>query len=197
MEGSASRWRASLTGSSAKRPSATALPSTTAITPSTVRSRPDGRPIKSLDQGLGQSKARGLDNDVVRERIKRENVVRSRARKSSATVQQMQPLASSMMLSAPQARSPQPFNISAVDADIAKFVDDKGEAAALGIFQEVANEGRLPSAKKAGDNRCRDFGKTDSWASTPFFGAVGGSLNRRSRANPELLAGGGKAHRHR
>ena len=36
-----------------------------------------------------------------------------------------------------------------VDADIAKFVDDEGEAAALGIFQEVANEGRLAQRQES------------------------------------------------
>src|SRR5205823_5079465 len=74
---------------------------------------------------------------------------------------------------------------------IAEFVNDEGNAAAFGIFQEMANEGRLPRAKKAGDDRCRDFdghfgrdfGKTiHEYAPGPL--AVGGCFNWGSQTNP-------------
>ena len=66
-------------------------------------------------------------------------------------------LASSMMLRA-AGEITAAIQYFRVDADIAESsLMMRGEAAALGIFQEVANEGRLPSAEKAGDDRCRNF----------------------------------------
>jgi hypothetical protein len=77
-----------------------------------------------------------------------------------------------------------------VDADVAKFVDDEGNAAPLGILQEVANEGRLPRAKKAGDDRCRDFGMSHERAPGSWNkegAAIGGAgrtrILRRRRAS--------------
>ena len=46
----------------------------------------------------------------------------------------------------------------------------------------MPNEGCLPGAEEASDNRCRDFGKMNSWASTPFF----------VRGRRELVAGAGR-----
>ncbi len=82
-----------------------------------------------------------------------------------------------------------------IDADIAKFVDDEGEAAAVGIFHEVANKGRLPRAKKAGDDRCRDFGKTvHEKHPVPAMSRV---LEWGSRTNPAPSPAVSKPRRHR
>ena len=72
--------------------------------------------------------------------------------KSSATVQQMQPLASSMIASRGQASSAQPLQQVAVDADVAEFVDDEREPPAAGIGEDVADQRRLAGAEKAGDD---------------------------------------------
>ena len=77
--------------------------------------------------------------------------------KSSATVQQMQPLASSMTSSSLAHGVAAAFQNLAVDADIAEFVDDERDAAATGILQQVADEGGLSGAKEAGDHGGRDF----------------------------------------
>ena len=171
------------------------MPSTIAITPSTVnRARIAGQ-SKALTKRLWQGKARRLDDDVVRERIERENAFDRRQKivgdgAADAAIGEFDDVirAAGKIAAA--------FQYFRVDADIAEFVDDEGEAAALGIFQKVANEGRLPGAEKAGDDRCRNFGKTDSWASIRSFGALAGAY-RRSQANPERLAGCENVHRHR
>ena len=48
----------------------------------------------------------------------------------------------------------------AVDADVAEFVDDHGEAASAGVFKHVTNERRLAGAEEARDDRAGNFGKS-------------------------------------
>ena len=72
--------------------------------------------------------------------------------KSSATVQQMQPLASSTMFSAGQSGIAQPFEDVAIDAERAEFVDHDREAAAAGVADQVADQRGLAGAQKAGDD---------------------------------------------
>ena len=110
-EQSSARWRAMASGSSAKRPAATAAPSTTATTPSTVTREAISGQLKALTSGLGSARPEvsmtmcsGGDGPV-------EQAFRA-GTKSSATVQQMQPLASSTMLSSVQLSMPQLFRIS-------------------------------------------------------------------------------------
>ncbi len=44
------------------------------------------------------------------------------------------------------------FEDFAVDADVAEFVDDDGEAAALRIGEDMADQRRFAGAEKAGDD---------------------------------------------
>ena len=93
-------------GSSAKRPAATAGPSTTAITPSTVtRARMSGQP-NAFSSGLGSA------SPLVSTRMCSGGFGRSSSaciagRNSSATVQHRQPLASSTMSTSSQPGMPQ------------------------------------------------------------------------------------------
>ena len=66
--------------------------------------------------------------------------------KSSATVQHRQPFASSTMFSSGQLSMPQDSEERPIYADIAEFVDDQSETAPRGVFQHVADEGRLAGA---------------------------------------------------
>ena len=46
----------------------------------------------------------------------------------------------------------------AVDADVAELVDDDGQPAPLGIFQDVAHERRLAGTEKPRDDAARNLG---------------------------------------
>ena len=72
--------------------------------------------------------------------------------KSSATVQQMQPLASSITSSSRHSVIAAALQDLAVDADIAELVDDQRDAPALGILQQVADQRGLAGAEEAGDD---------------------------------------------
>src|SRR5271166_3969926 len=98
-------------GSSAKRPSATAAASTTATTPSTVSFVRKSGQSKAFTSGFGRASPEvsitmwsGLGSRA-------SNALTAGA-KSSATVQQMHPLASSMIASRGQASSAQPLSRS-------------------------------------------------------------------------------------
>ncbi len=123
------RCRTSSAGSSAKRPAATAAPSTTAMTPSTVSARADRRPVERLHQRLGQREARGLDDDVVRPVLAAEKrldgwdeIVGHGA--AQAAIGELDDVFLAAALNAARAQD------VAVDADIAELVDDEREAAA-------------------------------------------------------------------
>ena len=60
--------------------------------------------------------------------------------KSSATVQQMQPLASSIRSSSRQSATAS-LQHFAIDAEVAEFIDDEGSATAIGMGQQMAEEG--------------------------------------------------------
>ena len=106
-DGSAARWAASASGSSAKKPAATAGPSTTAITPSTVTRERIAGQLNAVTSGFGRARPevsiRMCSGGFGRSR----SFVRA-GTKSSATVQQMQPLGSSTMSSSVQPLMPQP-----------------------------------------------------------------------------------------
>ena len=109
--GSARRWRAMAAGSAAKRPPATAAPSITATTPSTVVLVFTSGQAKALTSGLGS--ARPLVSMTMCSGGRSRSISRRMVgRKSSATVQQMQPLASSTMSPSPQPSRPRPQSSS-------------------------------------------------------------------------------------
>ncbi len=97
-------------------------------------------------------------------------------RKSSATVQQMQPLASSTILSSGQDSTPQDLQDLAVDADIAEFVDDQREPPAARIGQHVADQRGLAGAEEAGDDGDGNFREA--------HGSGSGTGARRSIRHP-------------
>src|SRR5688572_13482590 len=98
-------------GLSAKRPAAAAGPSTTAITPSTVtRVRTSGQ-LNAFTSGLGSASPL-VSITICSGGLGRSSKARMVGRKSSATVQQMQPLASSTMFSSGQPSILQPFTNS-------------------------------------------------------------------------------------
>ena len=78
----------------------------------------DVGPVERLDQRLRQRETRGLDQDMVDLRLARQDEVERPERNQSATVQQMQPLASSTTFSSGQASMPQSLEDVAIDADI-------------------------------------------------------------------------------
>ena len=109
--GSAARCASSAAGALANRPSRTAAASTTATTPSTVtRVRISGQ-LNALTSGLGRASPEVSITMCSGggTRASRRCMVGT---KSSATVQQMQPLASSTMSSSAQVASPQPSSSS-------------------------------------------------------------------------------------
>jgi len=57
----------------------------------------------------------------------------------------------------------------AVDADLAELVDDEGEAAAVGVAQQMLDHGRLAGAEEAGDDGGGDLGRS----SISFFRSRG------------------------
>ena len=111
-DGSAARCAASASGSSAKRPAATAAPSTTAMTPSTVRRERIAGQSKALTSGFGSARPEVSIDDVLGRGSRGRAAPPCAGMKSSATVQQMQPLASSTMFSSGQLSMPQRCRIS-------------------------------------------------------------------------------------
>src|SRR5688572_22940743 len=98
-------------GLSAKRPAAAAGPSTTAITPSTVtRVRTSGQ-LNAFTSGLGSASPE-VSITICSGGLGRSSSARMVGRKSSATVQQIQPLASSTIFSSGQPSILQPFTSS-------------------------------------------------------------------------------------
>ena len=124
--------RATSSGSSAKRPSATAAASTTATTPSTVRRERISGQSNALTSGFGSARPE-VSMTMWSGRGSRASSASIAGAKSSATVQQMQPLASSTIFSSGQVSTPQALQDLAVDADVAEFVDDQREPAAAGV----------------------------------------------------------------
>ena len=73
--------------------------------------------------------------------------------KSSATVQQMHPFASSIRPSSSQPGTPQPRSSLAVDAEFAELVDDQRDPPRAGMAEQVAQQRRLAGTEEAGDDR--------------------------------------------
>ena len=154
-ESSALRCAASASMSEATRPSASAAPSTTAMTPSTVTRLLTRRPLERLHQRLRQSQARGLDQDVVDLRRARQDQVERRHEivghgAADAAIGELDDVLLRAGLDAAA------FEDLAVDADIAELVDDDRQPAAAGVLQDVADQRRLAGAEKAGDDGAGD-----------------------------------------
>ena len=109
--GSAARWAATASSSSAKRPSASALASTTVTTPSTVTRDLISGQLKARTSGWGRARPE-VSITMCWGGSARSSSFLMVGTKSSATVQQMQPLASSITSSSRQVSTPQPRRIS-------------------------------------------------------------------------------------
>ncbi len=139
-------------------------------------------PVERLQQRLGQREAGGFDDDVVepvgalQQLLDRgQEIVRHRA--ADAAVGEFDDVVLAAGLDAAG------FEDLAVDADVAELVDDEREAAAAGVFQQMADHRRLAGAEEAGDDGGGDFGKGahavsigGRRATTPFLRAVGRSF---------------------
>ncbi len=110
-EASAARCSARASWSCATRPSASAAPSTTATTPSTVTRLLIAGQWKACTSGLGSARPE-VSMRMWSTLGERARMASRAGTKSSATVQQMQPLASSTMFSSGQVSMPQPLRIS-------------------------------------------------------------------------------------
>ena len=142
--------------SGAKRPAATAAASATAITPSTVISRADRRPIERLEQGLWQCEPRRLDQNVVGPRLMREQS-REGGLKSSATVQQMLPLASSTTFCGQSI--PQPLNISpSIPTSPNSFTITASRLSPRS--DQMTDQRSLARTEESGDHRARRLEQT-------------------------------------
>ena len=139
------------------------------------------RPVEGLDQRLRQGEARRLDDDVVGLRLAREQSRHGRDEivgdgAADAAVGEFDDrLARAGVVGAALQKL-------AVDADVAEFVDDQREPAAAGVGEDVADEGRLAGAEKAGDDGDGGLGEHAQ-------GLSGGSGKRR-RARDDALAEG-------
>ena len=114
----------------------------------------DRRPMECLHQRLRQREPRRFDDDVLNS-IARQNGVERRHefvgnRAAQAPVGQFDDIFLRARIVAAA------FEDFAVDTDIAEFVDDDGEAAALSVGDHVANERRLAGAGEAGDDGAGD-----------------------------------------
>ncbi len=110
----------------------------------------DRRPMKRLHQRLRQSEPRGLDHDVFDAVFGQNGVERRHEfvghRAAQAAIGQFDDV---VFWAGGVAAA---FENFAIDADVAEFVDDDGEAAALRIGEHVADQRRLAGAEKAGDD---------------------------------------------
>ena len=157
--GRSARCRAIASGSSAKRPAATAAPSTTAITPSTVTREAISGQLNAFTSGLGSARPEvsitmcsggfGRSSSALQ---RRHEIVGDGA--ADAAVGQLDDRVLGAALDAAALQD------LAVDADIAELVDDHREAAAVGILQHVAHQRGLPGAEEAGDDGAGHLGES-------------------------------------
>ena len=113
--------------------------------------RLDSGPVEGLHQRLGQGEAAGLDHDMLgwigagqklfdgRDEIVGHGAAQAAVRQLDHVV-----LGTGRVAAGTQ-------NLT-VDADVAELVDDEGQPAPLGIFQQTADQRRLAGAKEAGDD---------------------------------------------
>ena len=111
----------------------------------------DVRPLKRLHQGFGQGQARGFDEDVIDRRAGRQNGFQGRLKivgngAANAAIGQFDDIFLGAGVDAAALKD------LAVDADIAKFIDDDGEAPAARMGQQITDQSGFPGAQKAGDD---------------------------------------------
>ncbi len=119
-----------------------AAASITVTTPSTVTCVLISGQLKAATSGCGKAHRR-VSITIWSGRSSRSRSFVMVGMKSSATVQQMQPLLSSMTSSSRQVSIPQPFRMPPSTPEIAELVDNQCDALAIGIFQQVADHGCL------------------------------------------------------
>ena len=119
--------------------------------------RADGGPVEGLDQGLRQSKPRGLDENVLGRQVAvdqrlhgRDEIVGHGA--AQAAIGELDDI---LLGAALDAAAPQDF---AIDSDAAELIDDDGEALAARGLEQMAHERGFASAEEAGDDGRGDAG---------------------------------------
>jgi len=145
-------------GSSAKRPAATAAPSTTATTPSTVTLEAISGQLKAFTSGLGKARPE-VSMTMCSGGEGRSSRAFSAGTKSvghGAADAAVRQLDDAVLRAAFDAAALQDL---AVDADIAELVDDHGEPPPVGVLEHVPHQGRLAGAEKAGDDRAGNLGQ--------------------------------------
>ena len=117
----------------------------------------DLRPVEGIDKRLRQRKPGSLDDDMVGPAITlqkrfhgRHEVVGHRA--ANATIGQFDDIVFRTGFLAAA------FQHLPIDTQIAKLVDDQGDALAVRRCQQVADERGLSGSQEAGYHGCRDFG---------------------------------------
>ena len=118
-------------------------------------------PVEGLHQGLGQRQAAGLDQDVVDlvaalDQLAHHRVKLLLHRAAHAAIGQLVQLAGLLARLVFAANATAAQNV-AVNAQLAKLVDDDRNAPALGVGQNVAQQRGFATAQKTGDDGGRDF----------------------------------------
>ena len=118
-------------------------------------------PVEGLHQRLGQGQATGFNQDVVdlvapRNQRLHDGVKLFLHGAAQAAIGQLIQLALAFGLAFFTAQAAVAQQL-AVDAQLAKLVDDDGDAAAIGVGQDVAHQGGFATAQKTGDDGGGDF----------------------------------------
>ena len=136
----------------------------------------DVGPVEGADKRLGEGEARSFDHDVIRRLVafdqhlhRGDEILGHRA--ADAAIRQLDHVLLGAGLVAAA------FQDAAIDAEIAEFIDDQRDALAVRVFQQVADQGRLAGAEKAGDDGGGDF-----------LGHGGSSNENTPGRNPGALA---------
>ena len=149
------------------------------MTPSTVSLRADIRPVERLHQRLGQRQAGGLDDDVVRARLARQQALDGGQeiighRAAQAAIGEFDDI---VFGAGVDAAVLQDF---AVHADIAEFIDDKRQPPAARVGQHMADQRGLAGAEEAGDDGDGNFREAHGSGS----GRAPGESNRHPAERP-------------
>ena len=112
-------------------------------------------PAESLDKGLRQSEAGGLDDDVVGARVALQELFHAWQEvvghgAAYAAIGELYDVVAGAVL------GPAVLQHIGVHAYVAELVDDEGKAPAAGLLDDVAYEGGLAGAEEACDHRGRD-----------------------------------------
>ena len=116
----------------------------------------DPRPVEGVDQRLRQGEAGGLDDDVVKLAVARQQLFHRRDEvvgdgAADAAIGQLDDVVLRAGFGAAAAQD------VAIDAEIAELVDDQRDALALGLGEHVADQRGLAGAEEAGDDGGGNF----------------------------------------